>query len=359
MTSYAFALPGFHRVDRGAEIALLAVANALAKRGDDVTVFGSGEARPGCDYKFVHVPAIDRQRFERFPTFPILRSAEAWEDLTFAAGLAPKIRARQFDAAVSCSFPFTHWALRGKSPQRPLRIFVTENGDWPALAQRSEYRSFACDGLVCTNPDYYERNCERWPAVLIPNGVYAAKFSEAKAARSLFGLGDNVPLVLMVSALISSKRVEAGIRAIAALPEVHLVVAGDGPLREPTDRLGAALLGPRYTRLTAAAAEMPKLYASADALLHLSVDESFGNVFVEGLASGLPIVAHDIARVRWIVGDENFLCDTYDQTLLTGAIERALRQGRGARSPGLARFAWPHIAEQYGSFIDGLLAQRQ
>ena len=182
MTKYAFALPGFHRVDRGAESALLAVANALAQRGDAVTVFGSGDARPGCHYNFVQVPAIDRQRFERFPIFPVLRTAEAWEDLTFAAGLAPKIRAGHFDAAVTCSFPFTHWALRGKArrrtagggtsggakPRRPLRIFVTENGDWPALAQRSEYRSFTCDGLVCTNPDYYERNCERWPTALIP-----------------------------------------------------------------------------------------------------------------------------------------------------------------------------------------------
>ena len=42
-----FALPGFHRFDRGAEVALLAVAEELAKQGHAVTVMGSGEPRAG------------------------------------------------------------------------------------------------------------------------------------------------------------------------------------------------------------------------------------------------------------------------------------------------------------------------
>lgn len=37
-----FALPGFHLFDRGAEVALLSVAAELAKKGDNVTVVGSG-----------------------------------------------------------------------------------------------------------------------------------------------------------------------------------------------------------------------------------------------------------------------------------------------------------------------------
>ena len=41
-----FALPGFHKYDRGAEVALMSVAEALAASGDEVTLMGSGEARP-------------------------------------------------------------------------------------------------------------------------------------------------------------------------------------------------------------------------------------------------------------------------------------------------------------------------
>ena len=42
-----FALPGFHRIDRGAEIALISVAKELAKTGDTVTLIGSGQERTG------------------------------------------------------------------------------------------------------------------------------------------------------------------------------------------------------------------------------------------------------------------------------------------------------------------------
>ena len=38
---------------------------------------------------------------------------------------------------------------------------------------------------------------------------------------------------------------------------------------------------------------MPGLYRSAEVLLHMSVDEPFGNIYVEALASGLPVVTHD------------------------------------------------------------------
>ena len=82
-----FALSGFHRHDRGAEVALLAVADAMARGGDQVVVFGSGYDRPGCRYKFQHVPAVGREWFERFPSFPLFRNETAWEDASFAAGL--------------------------------------------------------------------------------------------------------------------------------------------------------------------------------------------------------------------------------------------------------------------------------
>ena len=46
-----------------------------------------------------------------------------------------------------------------------------------------------------------------------------------------FDIPDNRLIVLMVSALDPSKRVNAGIEAVSQIPNGHLVVAGDGPLR--------------------------------------------------------------------------------------------------------------------------------
>src|SRR3546814_15074267 len=101
-----FALPGFHRYDRGAEVALLSVADAIARGGDSVTVMGSGEARPGAAYRFRSISSIRRERFEHFPTFPPLRSETAWEDASFVPGLLAAYSPKDYDAVVTCSFPF-------------------------------------------------------------------------------------------------------------------------------------------------------------------------------------------------------------------------------------------------------------
>lgn len=357
-----FALPGFHRYDRGAEVALLAVADALARSGDDVTVMGAGPARADTAYDFRTIGAIRRERFERFPFFPPLRSETAWEDASFVPGLLAAYRPSDYDAAVTCSFPFTHWALRRPAAPRPLQIFVTQNGDWPAYASNSEYRSFRCDGLVCTNPDYLERNRSQWPCALVPNGVDLERFFPGAAERERFGLPADKPIVLMVSAFIETKRVLDGIRAVSQIDDAYLVVAGDGPLRAEGEALAADLLPGRFKRLSLAASDMPALYRSADAFLHLSLLESFGNVFIEAWASGLPVIGHDSDRLRWIFADsEQYFCDTEDQPALAAMLQAALARGRlrHGQPEGVERFSWARIAEQYRDFIAGLLADRR
>jgi glycosyltransferase involved in cell wall biosynthesis len=350
-----FALPGFHREDRGAEIALLAVADELARGGDDVTVVGSGYAREDRAYNFVHVGAINRTRFERFPHIPPFRSETSWEDATFAANLLRNYDPSRYDAAVTCSYPFTQWALRRPmSRSRPLQIFVTQNGDWPAKSNAAEFRLFRCDGLVCTNPDYQSDNEARWPCALIPNGVHLQNYDNVMPDRASFGLPNDVPLVLMVSAMIESKRVAAGIEAVAQLADAHLVVAGDGPLRDEIEALAANRLPGRFTRLTVKAAQMPTLYASADAFLHMSLLESFGNVYVEAMASGLPIVANDTPRLRWIVGERSTLCDGNDVDIVAAKLRLALETGRGKADPRAREFAWSSIAQKYRAFISSL-----
>ena len=103
---------------------------------------------------------------------------------------------------------------------------------------------------------------------------------------------------------------------------------------------------------------MPALYRSADAFLHMSLQESFGNVFVEAMAAGLPIVGHDSERLRWIVGQRDTLCDTEDAQVLTGALKHALATGRGNPDPRAATFAWSEIAARYRTFAAELVAQR-
>lgn len=359
-----FALPGLHKYERGAEVALNSVATELANMGNEVTLIGSGEHREGKPYRFLHAGSIKRESFERWPTFPPFRSETVYEEASFVPGLLHQYRPAEYDVTVTCSYPFTNWALRRPNfgGTRPAHVFITQNGDWPAHSQSAEYGQFGCEGLVCTNPDYYERNAQRWNCALIPNGIDVNRFKPGAAERAKFGLPADVPVILMVSALIPTKRVPDGIRAVSRLPKAHLLVAGDGPLRDEVSRLSEVLLPGRFTRVSVAAHEMPELYRSADVFLHLSKEESFGNVFVEAMGCGLPIVGHDISRLRWIVGDEEYLADTTDLDATAAAIGRALESPetlRAARVTRAADFSWTSIARKYHSFFEEILARRQ
>jgi glycosyltransferase involved in cell wall biosynthesis len=354
-----FLLPGLHRVNRGAEVAFEAIATEIAKLGlDEVTLVGSGQPLPDRPYQFRQVGLIKREKFERIPRIPPFRSEYNCEEATWVANYLSRYRSSEVDVTVTCSYPFVNWMLT-RWPlfgRRPAHVFVTQNGDWPAYSNKAEYALFRCDGLVCINPDYYERNKSRWPSALIPNGISPSKFSPGASNRASFGLPEINPVVLMVSALVESKRVLEGMRAVAQIPGAYLVVAGDGPLRHQYDTLGNQLMPGRFRRMTLPLAQMPDLYRSADVMLHPTFYESFGNVYAEALAIGTPVVAHDYSVTRWIFGDSYpGLVDAADDKAVAAALSLAIQQGRDdalRRVKGASvRFSWPSIARQYRDFL--------
>ena len=358
-----FTIPGLHRYNRGAEIAFVAIASLLAEMGESVTLIGSGQARPESKYRFLHAGSVPRERFENFPSFPALRNEFAYEDLTFIPHLLSQYRPDEYDVTVTCSFPFTNLALRRPmlSGRRPPHVFVTQNGDWPAYARNSENRLFGCEGLVCTNPDYFDRNRNRWRCQLIPNGVDCERFKIDHARRDKFGLPADRLVVLMVSALDSTKRVSTGIEAVSRIPNAHLIVAGDGPLRREIDEQAARLLPDRFTRSLIAPENMPTLYQSADVFLHLSKVESFGNVFLEAMSCGLPIVGHDSPRTRWIVGEDEYLTPADDPDVIAKQIELSRNecsQKKQVRVMRASEFSWQNVAKQYQTFLRDVIESR-
>jgi glycosyltransferase involved in cell wall biosynthesis len=352
-----FALAGAHRVQRGAEVAFESIAEHMARAGDDVTVLGSGPAIAGRSYRYLGTRVVPRERFERFPHLPLIARTEySWEELTFAPGVLRHVRASRPDVTVTCGYPYTSWALRlGSSHPRPKHVFVTQNGDWPARSQDGEFRFFRCDGLVCTNPDYYEANRERWHSALIPNGIDTERFLPGVQERARFGLPDDRPLVLMASALVETKRVDEAVRVVAGHPDAMLVVAGDGPQRDAIDALAAELLPDRFRRMVVPSNQMPALYRSADAFLHLSLEEAFGNVYIEAAASGLPVVAHRSASTQWILGENPLLVDTRDRHSTLSALTQSLAGSRECPHARVReiheRFGWERIADRYREFL--------
>jgi len=245
--------------------------------------------------------------------------------------------------------------MRDHRGRRARHVFVTQNGDHPARRSNSEYKLFRCDGLVCTNPEFYESHKSTWHSALIPNGVDVSRFTPGPDARAELGLPREGRVVVMASALIPSKNVALAVQAVALLDGVTLAVAGDGPCRDEVDRLGRELLGPRYFRTTLTGDKMPGFYRSGNAFLHMSRQESFGNVYIEAMACGTPVVAHDYGTTRWILGNKATLLDTSDPQATAQALRRTLE---GPPPDRLAlhdavreRFSWPVITAEYARFF--------
>lgn len=128
---------------------------------------------------------------------------------------------------------------------------------------------------------------------VIGRGVDTTLFSPER--RSEAWRSGHAPVLLHVGRLAAEKNVALALRAFDAVrerqPDARMLVVGDGPQRA---RLKARF--PAATFVGALRGEaLASVYASADVFLFPSLSETFGNVTLEAMASGLAVVAYDAA----------------------------------------------------------------
>lgn len=188
-------------------------------------------------------------------------------------------------------------------------------------------------------------------SVHIPNGVDLTKF---KPEGEVFKTGLKKPIILCVGAFTEQKRIDLVIKAVARLPGVSLVVAGGGgDKKSEIEKMGDEMLGKRFETISVPFEKMPDVYRSVNVFTLAShSSESFGNVIVEAMASGLPVVATDDPIRREIVGDAGILVDPTD----TDSYARALSTALSQKSPGKAvsqakKYNWDIIANQYEELL--------
>lgn len=130
---------------------------------------------------------------------------------------------------------------------------------------------------------------------VLRNGVDTALFRETEREATRARLGLRGPVVLSVGHLIERKGHHRVIEAMRVLPEMTLLIAGEGPERPRLEALAAKhQLGDRVRLLGARPhAELPALYSASDVLVLASTREGWANVLLESMACGTPVVASD------------------------------------------------------------------
>jgi alpha-1,6-mannosyltransferase len=129
---------------------------------------------------------------------------------------------------------------------------------------------------------------------VVPLGVELGDFSPAQRDPRLrlgLGISEDQPLLVYAGRIDGEKRAQLVVDAFRQLPPdlgAHLVLIGDGPLREGVRQLGdPAIHAPGYVRDRS---ELARWLASSDIYVSGMADETFGVSIVEAQASGLPVV---------------------------------------------------------------------
>ena len=179
--------------------------------------------------------------------------------------------------------------------------------------------------------------------------------------RRAWGVSPSDLAILYVGRLAPEKNlavtVEAYRRMKQARQSVRFVVVGDGPLRASLQREHSDLI----FRGMQTGEQLARHYASADLFLFGSETETFGNVTLEAMASGLVVVAYNYAAAKLHIrhgetgmlvpyGDARAFVDT--ATSLVWDAQAIYRMKRQAREY-VASISWSRVVERFESLLTG------
>ena len=338
-------------------------AAGLAARGHDVHVFtgtaGSAQDDP---------PGVTVHRLKpvlsigNAPLLPQLRRLDGFDVVHFhhpfifgtEAVLAQRLRRNR--AALVATYHNRLIGERGRAP-----IFWLYEETMVRTAMRVADRVCVVSMDHAESVDHLRALRRRHPerVVEVPNGVDVELFSPGPGERH--DIPADATVALFVAALDRAhhfKRLDLVIDALARAqaPDLHLLVAGGGELLE--DYRAQAQRAGVGERVHFAGAqphgELPRFMRAADFLvLATEPPESFGLVYIEAMACGLPVIGSDIPGVRTVVrdGHNGFLVPRGDVAALASALDRMTQADRAAlgsagRADAEQLYAWPRVVEQ-------------
>lgn len=334
----------------------------LARRGHTALLF----APAGGPARYAGVPVIGLPAVP-FPLYPELKLVPPTVDVSerlaafgpdlihvfnpVSLGIAGLRHARQLGIPVAASYQTD---LPGFAARWGLGLFsellwgylrwVHDQADLNFCPSRYTLQELAGRGF---------RNLRVWG-----RGVDAERFHPRHAHSEwrarLSGGRPDAPLIITVGRLAPEKRVAMLRSLFDALPHARLAIVGDGPARWLLEHQFAdtPTVFTGYLR----GAELAAAYASADIFVLTGANETFGNVVLEAMASGLPVVVPStggqLDHVRH--GINGLIYDAEDNEALISQVVRLADDLPLARHLGSAGRAYAET-QHWEQVLDGLI----
>jgi len=213
-----------------------------------------------------------------------------------------------------CNIVYAHRHLFEHTP----KVIFSNGGALPARDLPD------CD-FVQEHTGYNLSRSKRDKAFMIPHGVDCSQFHPGVTTdfRQQHGIPSDAFVVISVGTVCYwHKRMDYVIREVAAVPGAYLVIVG----QESADtaqivKLGKELMGARIIFTRMPHDELPRAYKAADVFVLGSLFETFGIVYIEAMAMGLPVICTNHVNQRSIVRDGIFI-----DMSKSGALTAALRE---------------------------------
>lgn len=307
------------------------ISKNLVKRGHDVSVFTTDVYNSESRLTGYDDPEIrDGIRIRRFKN---ISNRLAWTaNVSTAVGIWPALRTEvgEFDLVHLHEFRSIEAAIAShEAARQDVPIVLQPRGSLPRTSKGFQKEIFdrlfgrriitSADRIIASSHVESEQYSKVFPAIrhkplsYVPNGIDPTEYSDLPAEgqfREKHGIAESSDMILYLGRIHERKGIEYLIEAFAMMDSskcCSLVIVGpdDGylnqlrQLRDDLNQENILFTGPKYEEEKLAA------YVDADVFVLPSKNEyeSFGNVVIEAMACGTPVVVTNVCGVsEWLDG---------------------------------------------------------
>lgn len=309
-------------------------------------------------------------------TFPFGGSVYKLESWKARLRVARHLRESKIDIAHAFDF-YTNLMLIPAARWARIPVVVGSQRQLGDLLTRAQskvqlWTLHLADAVVCNSQAAADGLCAaglpREKTVVIGNGMPPEVFALAAPAIPLDPSMLRIGMIARMNT--RSKNHSSLLRAFAALrkevPNVELLLAGDGPIRSELEQEAQTLGIGQLVRFLGDRRDVPAVLASLDVSVLPSVSESLSNSIIESMAQGVPVVAARVGgNVELVADDRGILAPADNDSALAEALASLLkdealrkRMGANARAFAQANFTIEKMRQEHEELYRRLLERK-
>jgi len=347
------------RTPRGIERVIINIANALARKGHEVTLITGRCSEP------LTLEWIDK----RVTIHEITH--HNWHKLSFIPGFMKDFIGNKYDIVNLAIARGEGYAAGLAYLFRKFRYNIIFH--YPLEHHEKHFKAFNRFGTarhaneMIAVSTYIAQGVQRWfgrPAKVVPNGVNTEQFRPDAAKRNdirrQLNIPDDAPVLLTVSALQGRKGIHRVLDAVSSIkkrmPEIRYIVCGDGNEKDRQaffEKIAALKLESNVVFM-GNQKDVSGYYNAADLFVFLPEYEGFGVVAIEAMASGVPIVvSRGSAFPEILEHGGGIMTEGNDPASVANEViallqdrDRMARMGSLGRTAVEQKYSWDAVASQ-------------